>query len=167
MPTIIRKATEKDAAAIIQLHFDAVHVTAAADYDQAILDDWSRPLTGRLDAMKNQLRVNAEQTEMFVCEIDGQAVGFGELAPRTNEVRAVYVGPSASRKGVGKKLLQELEKAAHSHGLTELWLDSSLTAVPFYSSQGFVGTVESEHTLRSGRKMRCVKMQKKLRQSSI
>lgn len=62
-------------------------------------------------------------------------------------------------------LLQEIEKAARSHGLTELWLDSSLTAVPFYLSQGFAGSVESEHTLRSGRKMRCVKMQKKLKQS--
>jgi N-acetylglutamate synthase-like GNAT family acetyltransferase len=159
---IVRKATEKDAAAIIQLHFDAVHVTAAADYEQDILNDWSRPLAGRLEAMQEQLRRNAEQTEMFVCEIGDQAVGFGELSPLTNEVRAVYVAPSATRKGVGKKLLQEIEKTAVSHGLTELWLDSSLTAVPFYSSQGFSGSIESEHILRSGKKMRCVKMQKTL-----
>jgi N-acetylglutamate synthase-like GNAT family acetyltransferase len=160
MTLSIRKAAEDDAAAIIQLHFDAVHVTAAADYEQDILNDWSRPLAGRLEAMQEQLKVNVEQTEMFVCELADEIVGFGELAPRTNEIRAVYVAPSTSRKGVGKKLLQELEKSAIGHGLTELWLDSSLTAVPFYSSQGFVGSVESEHTLRSGKKMRCLKMQK-------
>ena len=159
---LIRKATENDASAIIQLHFDAVHVTAATDYEQAILDDWSKPVAGRLEAMQEQLRVNAEQTQMFICEADNQIVGFGELAPRTNEVRAVYVSPSAGRKGVGKRLLQELEKTAHAYGLTELWLDSSLTAAPFYSSQGFVGDIESEHVLRSGKKMRCIKMHKTL-----
>jgi putative acetyltransferase len=165
MNLTVRKAAEKDAAAIIRLHFDAVHVTAAADYEQAVLNDWSKPVEGRLEGMQEQLKVNADHTEMFICEIDNQAVGFGELAPRTNEVRAVYVAPLAARKGVGKMLLQEIEKAARSHGLTELWLDSSLTAVPFYSSQGFVGSAESEHTLRSGKKMRCVKMQKALSKS--
>ncbi len=77
MNLTVRKAAEKDAAAMIRLHFDAVHVTAAADYEQAVLNDWSKPVEGRLEGMQEQLKVNAEQTEMFICEIDNQAVGLG------------------------------------------------------------------------------------------
>lgn len=159
---IIRRATEADAAAIVQLHFDAVHITASARYEQNILDEWSKPVAGRLDQMREQLRVNKDQTDMFICELDGQPAGFGELASRTNEVRAVYVSPEFSGKGVGKALLKKLEEAARNYGLKSLWLDSSLNAAPFYASQGFEGDVEGEHILRSGQKMSCIKMQKQL-----
>jgi hypothetical protein len=41
MPMQIRKADKKDAAALIQIHYDAVHTTASQDYGDDILDAWS------------------------------------------------------------------------------------------------------------------------------
>lgn len=160
---LIRKATVADAGAILRVHFEAVHKTAAHDYESDILAEWSSDLTEqRLNQMKNQLSLNQENTVMIVVVLDGSVVGFGEIAPRNNELRAVYVLPESGRMGIGKKLLHHLEDIARSHGVESLWLDSSLNAEAFYAAHGYESTGRAMHELRSGRKMPCVKMSKRL-----
>lgn len=160
---LIRKANVDDASSIVSVHFEAVHKTAVNDYEKEILNDWSSDLTDeRIEKMKTQLSQNPEHTIMIVAELDGFVVGFGEIAPRNSELRAVYVLPTTGRMGVGKKLLHHLEDLARSLGVDSLWLDSSLTAEPFYAAHGYESTGRGIHELRSGRKMTCVKMGKRL-----
>ncbi len=160
---LIRKATETDAAAIVQVNYDAVHVTAARDYDTTTIADWSYSVTN--DGVKRiEARIgnNPENTNMLVAEINGDVVGFGEIDPSDKELRALYVSPAAGRKGVGRALLQELETAARKQGVPDLWLHSSLTAESFYLANGYLSDGRGEHQLQSGRKMICIKMHKKL-----
>jgi N-acetylglutamate synthase-like GNAT family acetyltransferase len=157
---LIRNASEDDAAAIVQVHYDAVHVTASKDYDEAILKDWSGLPDARIDRLQGQIISNPENTSMLVAEINGEIVGFGEIVSSTCELRAVYVSPIAARNGVGGALLNELEAIARKKGVLNLWLDSSLTAEPFYLSHGYLSDGRGEHHLQSGRKMICVKMHK-------
>jgi putative acetyltransferase len=42
------------------------------------------------------------------CEI----VGIGELRVATSELRACYVSPDATRKGVGSAIIREIERIA-------------------------------------------------------
>ncbi len=101
---LIRKATVEDAAAIINVHYQAVHTTAARDYDAGTLNEWSSNATDeRIDQMKSQLNLNPDHTIMIVAELDDFVVGFGEIVPGNNELRAVYVLPTTSRMGIGKK----------------------------------------------------------------
>ncbi len=158
----VRRAAEADASAIVQIHYDAVHLTASKDYDDEILNDWSAQTANRVKELELQIASNPEDTDMFVAEIQGSVVGFGEIAANNNELRAVYVSPKAGRKGVGKALLNKIEETAIQKGLSELCLDSSLTAYDFYLANGFVKDEESYHSLRSGRQMKCVKMHKLL-----
>jgi GNAT superfamily N-acetyltransferase len=65
--------------------------------------------------------------------------------------------PEAGGQGVGRQLLKELERLAREQGLTELHLDSSLTAEPFYRAHGSVREAEEKYTLRSGRKVPAIK----------
>jgi putative acetyltransferase len=135
-------------------------MTAAADYEPIVLDEWSAPVDVRVEAMAKQIESNFEGATLIVAELDGLVVGFGEIIASRCELRAVYVSPSAGRSGVGRALLTALESRARELGAARLWLDSSITAEPFYLAHGYKSDGHSQHELRSGRKMACVKMHK-------
>jgi putative acetyltransferase len=157
----IRQAVEADAQYIYEIHSNAVHTTAAGDYELAIREEWSPLLASRVPQLAAKIRGNNESI-MLVAEIEGKVVGFGEIAPSKSELRAVYVSPAAGRKGVGKALLKRIEAIARKLHVSRLWLDSSLTAEKFYAANGYSSDGEGEHTLQTGRIMRCVKMSKTL-----
>ncbi|MDZ4835230.1 MAG: GNAT family N-acetyltransferase [Candidatus Melainabacteria bacterium] len=162
MDIVIRNAVDADAAAIIKVHYDAVHQTAAKDYEQAILDDWSSSEKERVDHLEVQIRINPKKRDLLIAEIGGQIVGFGELDAAGGEIVALYVSPTVNRKGVGQALLAELESIARKQNVLKLTLDSSLTAEPFYSANDYQSAGQHEHQLKSGRKMPCIKMHKDL-----
>jgi putative acetyltransferase len=124
------------------------------------LSDWSTPV--------DQERIHKYITESFpeettlVADIDGEIAGFGAIVESDNELRAVYVSSKFGGLGIGTKLLSELEKVAEAKGCTELQMVSSLTAEPFYKRNGYNEIGRGIHTLRSGKKMACVKMRKTL-----
>ncbi len=158
----VRYASPNDARAILTVHHEAVHQLASTSYGNEILDDWSKPVTtGRIVAYQDQLRKGDEIT--LVAEVAGLIAGFAAIAPSTHELRAVYVRPQASRKGVGSALLSMLEEIAKDKGIPELTLDASLNAEPFYRQHGYLSQGQSHFVLQTGRKMPCVKMHKKLR----
>lgn len=158
----IRPAKQEDAPAIVAVHYSAVHTTAANDYEVSILDEWSNTSAERIDKLTRQIKDNPEKTVMLVAELNSKIVGFCEVVPTLEELRAVYVDPKASRQRVGQALLHALEEVARKHHCKRLWLDSSLTAVPFYTAHGFINDGPGEHVLNSGQKMLCVKMHKDL-----
>lgn len=73
----------------------------------------------------------------LIAEIDGALVGFG-LVNLQGTVALLYVSPDARFRGVSKGLLAALEREAIIEGIQELTLESSLTALPFYSRCGYV-----------------------------
>lgn len=167
LPVNIRQAKQEDAKAIVGVHYNAVHTTAAVDYEVSILDEWSSTSAERINKLARQIKDNPENTTMLVAELNGKIVGFCEVVPALEELRAVYVDPKASRQGVGNALLKSLEDVARKNNCKRLWLDSSLTAVPFYTAHGFINDGLGEHVLGSGQKMLCVKMHKDLSNLSI
>jgi N-acetylglutamate synthase-like GNAT family acetyltransferase len=162
MPVVVRPATVDDARAILQVHFDAVHETARHEYEAAILDEWSIPITDtRVADMTRHMREQPDGEIMIVAECDGEVVGFGSIAS-SDELRAVYVSPRKGKSGVGTVILDRLEELAREKGWCELNLDASLNARAFYAKHGYTAKSEGLHKLRSGREMRCVHMTKKL-----
>jgi len=71
---------------------------------------------------------------VLVAEINGKVTGFGSIVPDSNELRAVYVHPDFGRKGIGGRILSELESLAREHELPELEMDASLNAEDFMPS---------------------------------
>ena len=97
---------------------------------------------------------------MFVAEIDGQIAGFASIVPKESELRAVYVDPKFGRKGVGRMLLDQVEREARDRGLQKLMMHASLSAEAFYKRYGYIEIDRIEHVLKSGKKMPAVKMEK-------
>ncbi|MEM7291151.1 MAG: GNAT family N-acetyltransferase, partial [Pseudomonadota bacterium] len=77
-----------------------------------------------------------KQRLTFVVLIDEKIVGTGSL--QDSEIKSVFVSPDLHRKGIGSILVGELERAASEQGSRKLTVSSSLSAVKFYSSLGYV-----------------------------
>jgi putative acetyltransferase len=156
-PLAIRPAIVDDARRILEAHNAAVHRTAAREYASDILAAWAAPLdAGNVQRMAG---IIASQSELLlVAEIDG----FGSIIPKNSELRAVYVHPDFGRKGIGNRILSALEDLARQYALAELTMDASLNAEEFYLAHGYVVVDRGDHPLRTGARMRCVKMRKAL-----
>jgi GNAT superfamily N-acetyltransferase len=61
------------------------------------------------------------------------------LDPQTEaaRIRAFFVHPDWARKGVGRMLLKECERAAAASGFRRLELMATLTGIAFYEREGF------------------------------
>jgi putative acetyltransferase len=157
----LRPGTEADAPGISTVHFEAIRGTAAAFYPPEIIDSWSRaPDEARFEQLRRSI---AGGEAMFVvADDDGDVLGFGSVVPSSHELRAVYVHPRAGRRGIGARILEQLEQLAIARGVPELHLDASLNAEAFYARHGYQVIERGIHRLANGVEMACVKMRKSL-----
>jgi len=156
MRPLIREIRPEDARAFLEVHHAAVRGHASKDYSSEVIEAWApMPITAQ---HVEAVRSNPDGEYRLGAEIGGRLVGIGVV--QKNELRACYVTPSASRRGVGSALLREIERAAREQGTTYLEADYSLTAEPFYRSNGYLVRERGEHVLHNGQRMACVKMRK-------
>jgi GNAT superfamily N-acetyltransferase len=121
----------------------------------------------------------------FVAELDGRPVGCGGwsrrrkpfggdghadegddlLDPATDaaRVRAFFVHPDFARRGIGRRLLAECERAARAAGFTRLELVATLPGVPLYAACGFAEVRPVELRFSDGTTAAGVSMAKGLR----
>ncbi len=164
MTITVRDAVVKDAEAIVQAHYSAVHQIASKDYPVEILNEWSPSnLSERIAKFERLIEGNSEGEIIVVAELDGKVVGFGSIVPDKKELRAVYVSAAAGAKGVGKAILEHLESKAKELNVPELNLDSSVTAEHFYARHGYEVIRRGLHRLNSGRQMACIFMRKEIK----
>lgn len=138
------------------MHVAAVRELCAGHYSAEQIHSW----VGNKEP--SSYVESIDHLEMFVAEDSQTVVGFGQLNPETGKVEAVYVHPSANRRGFGRALLAQLEKAARSHHIQELHLSASLNSIGFYELAGYRPGSESRHRLRSGVEIPCVTMTRTL-----
>jgi len=118
----------------------------------------------------------------FVLEVDGDLVACGGwsrrdklytgsgdsagdarlLDPATEpaRVRAMFTRSDWTRRGLGRRILQECEDAAGKEGFRRLALGATLSGVPLYSAYGFEPLEEFDVTLPDGVVLECVAMEK-------
>ena len=77
-------------------------------------------------------------------------------------VRAMFVRPDWTRRGLGRRILEECEDAARRDGFTQFILGATLPGVPLYSAFGFQPLDEIEVTMPDGVTLACVTMEKSI-----
>ena len=78
--------------------------------------------------------------QVFVAHRQGHIVGFATIvADEGNdaELEGLFVEPTEWRKGVGRALVQQIEREAINWGATRLRVLANENAVPFYEAVGF------------------------------
>ncbi|WP_433825078.1 GNAT family N-acetyltransferase [Actinoplanes sp. CA-015351] len=76
-------------------------------------------------------------------------------------VRAMFTHPRHARRGVGRMILAECERAAAADGFTTLELMGTLSGQPLYTANGYV-VVEELSDARSGVPVPLVRMRKEI-----
>jgi ribosomal protein S18 acetylase RimI-like enzyme len=81
--------------------------------------------------------IEDKNSQVFIAITNNKPVGVSQIG-KNGYIFLCYLLPSEQGKGVGTELLTACEKEAMNCGLTEITLKSTITAKPFYESQGFI-----------------------------
>ena len=148
MSVTIQSATVDDAAAITGVQVSSLRATYGDLLPEHLAhlvldppDEQHRPRSWRLWLKRSQVST-------LVARVDGTLTGFCTLQPMpdasasgaTGEIAAIYVLPSHWRRGLGRRLCEQILAEAHSRGFLQvvLWvLESNDRARSFYESLGF------------------------------
>lgn len=151
----IRKATREDASRALRIRSEAILHQCAGHYSPEVLEVWA-------GAELSEGFIRRVEDDFYVATVDDRIIGTGMVDLESGKVDAVFVDPSCMGRGIGKQLLGHLEGLARSEGLEQLKLESTLNAVDFYRSMGFVGDRRSRYDSPSGVSLDCVSMVKPL-----
>jgi GNAT superfamily N-acetyltransferase len=78
------------------------------------------------------------------------------------KVRAIFVHPEFSRRGLGSLILATVEDAARAAGFSRFEMGSTLTGVPLYRLKGYVESEQIAVPLANGEVLPVVKMVKSI-----
>jgi GNAT superfamily N-acetyltransferase len=78
------------------------------------------------------------------------------------KIRAFFVHPAWTRRGIGSMILEACEAAAGAAGFTRLEMGATLTGVPLYRARGYVALENLTVPLPGGESLPIVRMEKQL-----
>ena len=87
----------------------------------------------------------------FVAEEGEKIAGFGELEA-SGHIDRFYCHQDFQRQGVGRLILKQIESKAQDLGINKLFTEASITARPFFESQGFIA-IRKQEVERRGQKL--------------
>lgn len=172
---VLRVATPADEAAV-----DALMKESAAVLFPRFYDERQAASAGRYVAQADRLLladgtyfVLESGNEMVACggwsRRDRLYTGSGDseddaraLDPATEpaRVRAMFVRADWTRRGLGRRILEECETAARREGFRDLALMATLPGVPLYLDYGFRQLEEVDVSMPDGVTIACVTMEK-------
>jgi GNAT superfamily N-acetyltransferase len=180
---VIRLATTADVPALRELIDKSVRVLQREDYSEEQLD----AALGTAYGVDTQLIADGTY---FVVEAAGAAgekvlaacggwsmrktLYGGDHGPyRDNamldpardaaKIRAFFVHPDWTRRGIASLILKTCEDAAYARGFRRFEMGATLTGVPMYAARGYVAGERIEVPLPNGLSLTVVKMGKTLK----
>ncbi|MEH2042984.1 GNAT family N-acetyltransferase [Nostoc sp.] len=135
-----------DTKEIMKLFYDTIHEVNILDYTEEQVAAWA-PANMDIEVWIKSL--GSKFT--YVAEEQDKIIGFGELEAN-GHIDRFYCHKDFQRKGVGKKILEQIELKANSLGVEKLFTEASITAKPFFESQGFI-VIKKQEVERRGQKL--------------
>ena len=133
----IRPAQAGDAADISRVIIRALRETNAKDYTPDII--------ARVELSFSPAAVERliDQRDVFVAEMDNRVVGTASLDGQA--LRTMFVLPDVQGRGIGRLLVQRIERVARERQLAILTVPATVTAEAFYARLGFTAVREAYH----------------------
>lgn len=79
-----------------------------------------------------------ENKGLLLVELDGRVVGFGGIdVNATEQLKWLFLIPEFQGRGIGSKLLEELEEVGWRHGLEAIRVHSTPQSEMFYKKAGY------------------------------
>jgi GNAT superfamily N-acetyltransferase len=131
----IRQAVVNDKPKIVDLIHHTVKTDYPLFYPQGVVDfflEYHNP---------KSISGNIAHGFFLVAEDENQLLATGCL--RNHEIGSVYIHPDHRKKGIGRRIVNELIMEAKRKKLDKIYLDSTINARLFYERLGF-GIVSTE-----------------------
>jgi len=126
----IRPAVLADAPALSGVIIRTVRESNARDYPPAIIASVAEEFAPDRVAVRMARR-------LVLAACDGPEI-IGTASLEAGRVRTVFVLPGWQGVGIGRRLMQEIERLAIAQGLSRLEVPASITAEQFYRTLGYV-----------------------------
>jgi GNAT superfamily N-acetyltransferase len=125
----IRQGTAEDIDDIARVYANSVRLLCQHDYDAKIIAHWqvSTPAQSRLKVIDDK--------SLWVAQVDTSIVGYLVAIP--GEIVALFIDPDYAGVGIGRALGLFGIKLAMNNNISQVILESTLTAAPFYEKLGF------------------------------
>lgn len=108
------------------------------------LDEYLAIVDGDDHEFYNQYNGLESLNHVVICYLDDKPVGCGAFKPYDNssaEIKRMYVSPEIRKKGIGSKVLNELENWAAELGYSRMILETGkrqVEAVSLYKGQNYI-----------------------------
>ncbi|AUI85826.1 histone acetyltransferase [Vibrio azureus] len=134
----IQRYTQDRAVEITNLFYQSVHSIDASFYTPEQKEAWA-PTPPDYTSWEQRL----SEKKPFWALINNQVAGFIELDV-DGHIDCTYTHPKYQGQGVASALYLYVLKIARTRGLSRLYVEASLIAVPFFKKRGFVVTKRNE-----------------------
>lgn len=133
---LIRRFEEKDAAPVSALVIRTLRVTNVRDYSPEEME----ALAARMQPA--DILQRASWTHFYVAEDAGRIVGCGAIGPYwgkedESSLFTIFVLPEYQGRGVGRRIVETLEKDAFFTRARRVEIPASTTALGFYEKMGY------------------------------
>lgn len=150
-----REFRPADAAAVHGLVLRTVEVSFAAVYAPSAIEHF------RHHHEEQEILADAAGGCAVVVECGGRMVATGTLTG-AGEIKRVYVHPDIQGRGLGRRIMAELERRGRQRGLARVFLHASLVARPFYEALGYRLLAAKTATMPDGAPLDYFEMDKPL-----
>lgn len=154
----IRPYQADDATVTLKIFTTAITRIAAADYSPEQVRAWAQP--GQRSAAEWHLDMLKRNS--FVATASDEVVGFSDV-DEYGYIDMIFVDPQHQRQGVARALLESVRRQARDLYATSLTADVSITARPFFESQGFF-VEQRQEPFKQGVKLVSFRMRKELQE---
>ena len=132
----IRRFQESDAAAVSELIRTTLQITNSRDYPPEIINALIERET------PDHILQRASWTHFYVAEADSEIIGSGAIGSywdRQDEssLFTIFVRPDCQGKGVGKAIVETLERDPFALRAKRIEIPASITGLPFYLKMGY------------------------------
>lgn len=128
----LRPFMPADTIGLIEVFAASIEELCQEDYDEEQRIAWA---SAAEDGPAFAKRLGAMVT--LVVQIEGEYAGFAALKDNT-VLDMLFVHPYHAGEGVGTALCDALERIATARGASEITVDASETAAPFFEDRGYV-----------------------------
>jgi len=149
----IRKYYLEDAKALMDIFFNTIHKVNIKDYTQAQVDAWAPEEKYKIEDWEKRF----SRTNPIIATIDDKIVGFAEFE-NNGHIDCFYCHHEWINKGVGSALMDEIFYRAKNNNITKIFVESSITAKPFFEKKGFV-VLSEQKIIRKGVELSNYKME--------
>ncbi len=138
----IQQATLADLDEVRQLFYDTITKVNVRDYTPEQITAWS---SGYANTPKWEMRLTEQYC--IIARLGEKIVGVASLAP-SGYLDLMYVHHAHQGQGIARLLLQALEIQAARWAITEIRVDVSVTARPFFLRHGYTISEYNEKEIK-------------------